>query len=100
MVGRKRRCQVGYNKEVFQFGSVEICPTIKEYTEILGVHYDMVSIVSSLLHRSFNLRTSRPWDQEEPRTQKKEARRLKKCTLSLMCILFADYDALRTFTHG
>lgn len=45
---------------VFQFGSIKMCPTIEEYSRILGVHCDIGSIVTPSLDKDFKLRTQNP----------------------------------------
>lgn len=44
---------------VFRFETINLCPTIEEYSRFLGVHYDTDSIVMPPLNQSFKMRMSK-----------------------------------------
>lgn len=79
--------------QVFRFGTLDLCLTIKEYSRILGVHYDTDFIVMPPLNQGFKIRMSRDLGIKKeiigPRIERNE------CPLDFFSNLVANPDTYR-----
>lgn len=78
---------------VFRFGKVEICPSMEEYSRLIGAPHDCENVIIPCFEPSFKQKLSRTFGIKKKLLVGSESLEHKRCPLSLFHDLYWAYKS-------